>query len=106
MLAWDIQSISAWFGVLGLSVVGGITLVIRFIRAHRQMVELEGYLRMRKANFPKSYQHSLEHLTLHTSLTRDQIEKAARRSRKINRSPRQDSRGMALAYLLEWKGKP
>ena len=70
------------------------------------MVELEKYLRMRKSKFPESYRHSLEHLTLHTSLTRDQIEQAARRSRWIDRIPRQDSKGMALPYLLEWKGKP
>ncbi len=106
MVGWDIQSISTWFTVLGLSVLAGITLVIQFVLAHCQMVELESYLRTRKANFPKSYQHTVEHLMLHTSLTRDQIEKAVQRSLKINRIPRQDSRGMGLPYLLEWKGKP
>lgn len=106
MPAWDIQSISAWSGVLGLSLVGLISFVFRFIQAHWQRVKLEDYLRMRKANFPKSYQHSMEHLALHTGLTRDQIERAAFGSKNINRIPRQDSRGMALAYLLEWKGVP
>lgn len=106
MAVWDIQSISAWSSVLGLSVVGAVTYAIRFVQARRQMVELESYLRMRKSDSPKSYQHSLEHLALHTSLTRDQIEKAARRSSRIHRIPRQDTRGMALPYLLEWKGKP
>lgn len=106
MATWYIETISAWSGVLGLSVVGVVTFVVQFVRAHRQMAELESYLRMRKANFPRSHQHTLEHLVLHTSLTKDQIEKAARHSKKINRIPRQDSRGMALPYLLEWKGKP
>ena len=97
MAVWDIQSISAWSSVLGLSVVGAVTYAIRFVQARRQMVELESYLRMRKSDSPKSYQHSL---------TRDQIEKAARRSSRIHRIPRQDTRGIALPYLLEWKGKP
>lgn len=106
MGTWNIETISAWSGLLGISVVGVVTFVVQFVRAYRQMVELESYLRTRKANFPRSYQHTLEHVELNTSLTKDQIEKAARRSSKINRIPRQDSRGMALPYLLEWKGKP
>jgi hypothetical protein len=106
MPSWDIQGISAWSGLVGISVVGLVTFAFKKLRARQQMIELEKYLRMRKAKFPDQYQHSLEHLTLHTSLSRDQIEQAARLSRRISRIPRQDSKGMALPYLLEWKGKP
>lgn len=70
------------------------------------MVELENYLRNRKANHPNEYEHSVEHLVINTSLTRERIEKAAKRSAKLNLIPRQDRNGMAIGYRVEWRGKP
>jgi len=61
-----------------------------------------------RTTFKKSHstwEHGVDHLVLHTSLSREQIERAAKHSKKINRIPRVDKSGMATGYRLEWKGE-
>lgn len=102
---WDLQTIAAIAGLGGVSLWTVVGPIHRRVAEHKKMVELENYLWDRKKHHSK-WEHSIDHLVLKTSLSREQIEKAAKQSKKINRIPRVDQNRMADGYRLEWKGKP
>lgn len=99
-----LSQLSAWMGIIGVSVIGLVVYFRRLISAWHAKCRLERYLRDRKLNHPNSYQHTIDHLLIHTQLSRDQIETAARRSKKVKLIPRQDRRGMATGHLFEYIG--
>ena len=102
---WDLQTTGAIAGLVGVSVLTVVRFICHRIAERKRMVDLENYLRDRKKNH-STWEHGIDRLVLNTSLSREQIEKAAKQSKKINRIPRVDQSGMVAGYRLEWKGKP